>query len=140
MKTAQQLVAEAKQVIREVEITQLANVVAQTHTNQVANNEALIIDIREPAEYSDHHIAQAINLPRGVLEFQLVSHPAVSSNASSPEQALAQLQQRPTYLICRSGGRSALAAESLQKMGLQNVYSVAGGMQAWVDAGHSVNR
>jgi len=52
--------------------------------------------------------------------------------------ALAQLAQSPLYLICRSGARSALAAESLQRMGFTQVYSVAGGMQAWLDAGLAV--
>lgn len=131
MKTAQQLVAEAKQQIREVDVNEL---------EQVMGSDALVIDIREPAEYSDHHIAEAVNLPRGVLEFQLASHPAVAASGCAPEVALEQLKQRPTYLICRSGGRSALAAESLQKMGLEQVFSVAGGMQAWVDAGKAVNR
>lgn len=125
MKTAQQLVAEAKTRIQEVDIDQL---------EQALDSDALIIDTREPAEFSDHRIAQAINLPRGVLEFQLLNHPAVTAGDATPEATLEQLQQRPTYLICRSGGRSALAADSLQAMGLEKVYSVAGGMQAWANA------
>lgn len=125
MKTAQQLVAEVKQRIQEVSVDDLA---------EVLETDALIIDTREPAEYADHHIAQAVNLPRGVLEFQLASHPQVVASGCAPEVALEQLRQRPTYLICRSGGRSALAADALQQMGLERVYSVAGGMQAWVDA------
>lgn len=125
MKTAQQLVAEVKGKISEVQIDELA----------AASEDALIIDIREPAEYAEGHIANAINLPRGVLEFQLAGHPAVASSGTEPEQALQQLRSRPVYLICRSGGRSALAADSVQQMGLEKVYSVAGGMQAWQDAG-----
>ncbi|MGX5913703.1 rhodanese-like domain-containing protein [Aliidiomarina sp. Khilg15.8] len=124
MKTAQQLVAEAKGKITEASIEELA----------AAGEDALVIDIREPTEYADGHIARAINLPRGVLEFQLAGHPAVAPSGTDAEQALQQLQSRPVYLICRSGGRSALAAESLQAMGLAKVFSVAGGMQAWQDA------
>ena len=131
MKTAQQLVADAKQHIREVDVEGL---------DRVVGSDALVIDIREPAEYSDHHIAEAVNLPRGVLEFQLATHPAISASGCAPEVALEQLKQRPTYLICRSGGRSALAAESLQKMGLEQVYSVAGGMQAWVEVGKPITK
>lgn len=129
MKTAQQLVAEAKGRIEEVSIDDL---------EQALSSDALIIDTREPAEFADHRIAQAINLPRGVLEFQLASHPSVAASGCAPEVALEQLKSRPTYLICRSGGRSALAADSLQSMGLEKVYSVAGGMQAWVDANKPV--
>ncbi|RUO26083.1 sulfurtransferase [Aliidiomarina minuta] len=122
MKTVQQLVAEVKQRIQEVSTDDLA---------QLDNNDALIIDVREPAEYAEGHIAEAINLPRGVLEFQLSSHPAVAASGCAPEVALQQLQDRPLYLICRSGGRSALAAAALQDMGLNKVFSVSGGMQAW---------
>lgn len=131
MKTAQQLVADAKERIKEVSVDDL---------EQALNSDALIIDTREPAEYADNHIAQAINLPRGVLEFQLANHPSVAASGCAPEVALEQLKSRPTYLICRSGGRSALAAASLQSMGLENVYSVAGGMQAWVDANKPVQK
>lgn len=130
MKTAQQLVAEAKSKITEVQINDLA----------AAGEDALIIDIREPAEYAEGHIANSINVPRGMLEFQLAGHPAIVPHGTDPAQALQQLRARPVYLICRSGGRSALAADSVQQMGLENVYSVAGGMQAWQDAGKPQDR
>lgn len=126
MQTAQDLVAQAKQRIAEVSVDQLA---------AVATGDALVIDIREPAEYASGHIAQAVNLPRGVLEFQLVAHPQIAGGCEDPQQVLQQLKTRPVYLICRSGGRSALAADSLQQMGLEQVFSVAGGMQAWQDSG-----
>src|SRR5690554_2173846 len=130
MKTSQQLVAEAKKHINEVSIADLAEI--------TANAEAVVIDVREPAEYGAGHIAQAVNLPRGVLEFQLPSLPQVAAAGCAPEVALEQLRQKPVYLICRSGGRSALAALSLQQMGFTQVYSVAGGMNAWNEAGNEV--
>lgn len=130
MKTSQQLVAEAKQLINEVNIEDLAQVTGKA--------ESVVIDVREPAEYSAGHISQAVNLPRGVLEFQLSSLPQVAGASCAPEVALEQLRQKPVYLICRSGGRSALAALSLQQMGFEKVYSVAGGMNAWNEAGNPV--
>lgn len=133
MKTAQQLVAEAKAVIQEVSIADLAD-----HLQQ--STEPLLIDVRETAEFSQSHIPGAINYPRGILEMQLANHPAVAASGCAPEVALAQLAAKPLYLICRSGARSALAAESLQRMGFTQVYSVAGGMQAWLDAGFSVKQ
>lgn len=133
MKTAQQLVAEAKAVIQEVSITDLADYLQHT-------TEPLLIDVRETAEFSQSHIAGAINYPRGILEMQLANHPAVAASGCAPDVALAQLAAKPLYLICRSGARSALAAESLQRMGFTQVYSVAGGMQAWLDAGFSVKQ
>lgn len=127
MKTAQQLVTEAKAVINEISITQLVEYMAQ-------HPEPRLIDVREPAEFAVNHIQGAINYPRGVLEMQLATHPAVAASGCEAEVALSQLAQAPLYLICRSGARSALAAESLQRMGFTQVYSVAGGMQAWLDA------
>lgn len=128
MKTAQQLVAEAKAAIKEVSINELNTVLS-------ADAEAVLIDVREPAEFAQQHIVGAVNYPRGVLEMNIHNHPKVAASGCEPEIALAQLAQNPLYVICRSGGRSALAAESLQRMGFSQVYSVAGGMQAWLDAG-----
>mgnify|MGYP006191196117 FL=1 len=128
MKTSQQLVAEAKAAIKEVSINDLHNALS-------ADAETVLIDVREPAEFAQHHIVGAVNYPRGVLEMNIHNHPKVAASGCAPDMALAQLAQSPLYLICRSGARSALAAESLQRMGFTQVYSVAGGMQAWLDAG-----
>lgn len=128
MKTSQQLVAEAKAAIQEVSIQDLALALKQ-------DSETVLVDVREPAEFAQHHISGAVNYPRGVLEMNIHNHPKVAANGCEPAMALEQLSAQPMYLICRSGARSALAAESLQRMGFSSVYSVAGGMQAWLDAG-----
>ncbi|GAB59311.1 rhodanese-like domain-containing protein [Rheinheimera nanhaiensis] len=128
MKTAQQLVAEAKAAIQEVSVNALQQALTQ-------DSETVLIDVREPAEFSQQHIVGAVNYPRGVLEMNIHNHPKVAASGCEPAVALSQLAQQNVYLICRSGARSALAAESLQRMGFSKVYSVAGGMQAWLDAG-----
>jgi rhodanese-related sulfurtransferase len=127
MKTSQQLISEAIANIKEVSTADLAEYL-QKHS------EPRLIDVREPTEFAQGHIAGAINYPRGVLEMQLANHPAVAASGCAADLALTQLASQPLYLICRSGGRSALAAESLQRMGFTDVYSVAGGMQGWLDA------
>lgn len=118
IKTSAELVAEAKQIINEIDVETLQSKV---------NENLILIDVREPGEYAQSHIATSVNMPRGVLEMQINQHPAVE-NADEPLAAIAQSE---VYLICRSGARSALAAESLTKMGFKSVYSVAGGMLAW---------
>ena len=86
-----------------------------------------MIDVREPQEYAGGHIRGAVNIPRGVLEFEIMTNPAVDFvTAKEP-----QVRDASIYLYCRSGGRSALAAESLERLGFTNVMSVAGGIQAW---------
>ncbi len=131
MKTGPMLVAEAKTKIQELTVQQLA---ALLKTSQ-----ARIIDVREPAEFAAGYIPTAVNMPRGVLEMQLPQHPAVAEHKDAVV-ALTELARQPLYLICRSGARSALAAESLQRMGFRDLYSIAGGMQAWTENGFPVRQ
>jgi len=127
MKTSQQLIAAAKANIKEITVADLAAYLEQ-------HPQPRLIDVREAAEFAQGHIAGAVNYPRGVLEMQLANHPAVAASGCTTDVALTRLASAPLYLICRSGGRSALAAESLQRMGFTDVYSVAGGMQDWLAA------
>lgn len=103
------------------------NEVTTEQLQQALRDGARIIDVREPAEYTQGHIREAVNMPRGVLEMQLNQHPDVAGY----DDALQRIADKPLYLICKSGGRSALAAESLGRMGFDKVYSVNGGMSAW---------
>ncbi|WP_202842645.1 rhodanese-like domain-containing protein [Luteimonas saliphila] len=120
--TVEQLVARARSRIRELDLGELSASQAR---------DAVLIDVREPDEYAQGHLPGAVNLPRGVLEFQIHAHPAMGCTAS---EALA-LSDRPLVLYCRTGGRSALAAESLQQLGFSDVHSLAGGFEAWRNAG-----
>lgn len=114
MKTAQDLVAEAKKEINEVALADAG------HAIQGA---ALLLDVREPAEYQQGHLAGAINIPRGLLEFKMGSAPEFEAR----DQAI--------VLYCKTSGRAALAAASLKQMGYVNVTSIAGGYDAWAAAG-----
>jgi len=117
MKTAQDLVAAAKQKIREITIDEAGNAIQHA---------GLVIDVREPDEYQQGHLSGAINIPRGMLEFRMGSMPALEAR----DQAI--------VLYCKTSGRSALAAAALQEMGYVDVVSVTGGFDAWVDAGKPV--
>ncbi len=86
------------------------------------NSGVVLIDVREPSEFATGHLPGAINIPRGVLEFQIESHPGL---AALP---------RPIVLYCRSGGRSALAALSLSMLGFDEVRSLSGGIMGWTEA------
>lgn len=92
----------------------------------IAAQAALLIDVREPDEYRAGHLAGAINIPRGLLEFRISSDPAL--------QAL----DRRVVVYCKTGGRAALAAQTLQQMGFGNVVSLAGGFDAWAAEGRAV--
>lgn len=118
--SAQQLVAEAKARIREI---------APRDLEALRARGVPVIDVREPAEYAAGHIPGAVNIPRGVLEFEVDGHPAVNGER---DPALAHREQ-PVVLYCRTGGRSALAAEALLRLGFAQPVSLAGGFQAWSD-------
>lgn len=115
------LVARAKATIKECSV-------ADVHG--CLDRDTLVIDIREPAEFQRGHIPGAILLPRGLLEFEIhgqVQRLCVDASSDPAEQEI--------LLYCGTGGRSALAAESLAQLGYKNVKSMAGGIVAWTQAG-----
>ena len=109
----QKLVAEAKK-----HITEIPPADAQ---QQVERGDAVLIDVREDEDWRDDHAKGAKHLTRGTLELEI-------------EEQVPDLKT-PIICYCGGGSRSALAAESLQKMGYENVRSLAGGFRAWKEAG-----
>ncbi len=121
------LIEEAKQNITEVNVQKVADEISQ-------EQDIIIIDVRESAEYSQGHLPDAINFPRGVLEVKLHTHP----DFKDEESPLDEMNKKSIYLYCQSGGRSALATESLLRMGFNHVYSMAGGFDAWKKASQKI--
>lgn len=116
MKTAQQLIAEAK--------AQISEITPREVQDQLARGEnVVLIDIREQNEWSLGHAKPAQYIGRGVLESQV--------EAKVPRDAR-------VVLYCASGNRSALAALTLREMGYSNVASLAGGFREWVASGGEV--
>jgi rhodanese-related sulfurtransferase len=122
-KTAAQLVAEAKQ--------RVTNLTVDDVVAELAAGDPLVVDIREPAEQEQNGtIPGAISAPRGMLEFY--------ADPTSPYH-LAELDpSRRVILHCAAGGRSALAADTLQQMGYTDVAHLDGGFTAWKQAGRPV--
>lgn len=82
--------------------------------------------MREADEYAAGHLPGAVHISRGLLEFKLSGTPALAA------------RDQKVVLYCKTSGRAALAAQSMQAMGYLNVTSVAGGYDAWVAAGKPV--
>jgi rhodanese-related sulfurtransferase len=120
-KSLKDFVADAKSRIREIGAAEAAETVKK-------NPKTLILDVREPAEWTAGHIPGALHVPRGMLEAK------ADLEYANREPALAD---RSTAIIvhCASGARSALAADVLQQMGFTNVCSMAGGYTAWKEKG-----
>ncbi len=108
---------------------------AKTSITEIDGDRLLpVVDVREPAEYAAGHVPGAVNIPRGVLEFEIDGHPAVNG---VKDPALAH-RELPIVVYCRSGGRSALAAEALKRLGFVEPLSLAGGFNGWVEQQRAV--
>lgn len=100
---------------------------AEVEAHQYAGT-ARLVDVREPDELDDDGlIAGASHVPRGLLEFW--ADPTSPSHRPELDPAVT------TVLICGTGGRSALAATTLQRLGYRDVARLDGGLQAWTRAG-----
>jgi rhodanese-related sulfurtransferase len=86
-----------------------------------ARDKLVLVDVREDAEWARGHLPGATHLGKGVIERD------VERVFPDKDDAL--------VLYCGGGYRSALAGDSLLKMGYTNVISMDGGWRAWVEAG-----
>jgi rhodanese-related sulfurtransferase len=122
-KTAADLVAEARQRIQNLTVDQTAE--------ELEQGDALLIDLREPGEREEQGaIPGAVHAPRGMLEFWADPNSSYHRAEFDPN--------RRVILHCAGGGRSALAADTLQQMGYANVAHLDGGFNAWKAADRPV--
>jgi rhodanese-related sulfurtransferase len=101
--------------MREVTIDQLAAASDQ--------ETASIIDVREPAEYREGHVPAARNVPMSQFTNRLHEID----------------RDRPVYVVCASGNRSAVVADFLTSSGIEAI-NVAGGTTAWVRSGRPIEK
>ncbi len=122
-KGAMDLVAEAKQNVENLTVDQVAA--------ELEAGDAVLVDVREPEERRNTgYIPGAVSAPRGMLEFY--------ADSSLPYHREEFDPNRRIILHCASGGRSALAAHTLQQMGYTNVAHLDGGINKWKEAGRPV--
>jgi rhodanese-related sulfurtransferase len=125
MKSARELVAEANSRVETIEPAE--------SMAMLGNIEIVFIDLRDSAEIQrEGKIPGAVHVNRGMLEFTLdptlpYHNPVFSSG-------------KKILFYCASGGRSALAANTAQQMGLENVCHLGGGFKKWVEAGGPVEK
>lgn len=119
-RTATDMVTEAKGRIENLTVEQAAE--------EIEGGEALLVDIREPDEReTTGAIPGAVTAPRGMLEFWADPTSAYHREEFDPGRRI--------VLHCASGGRSALAAATLQELGYTNVAHMDGGIKAWKESG-----
>jgi rhodanese-related sulfurtransferase len=124
-KSASQIVAQARQSIPEITVVQAREELDQRQVG-------LLLDVREPAEWEKGHIPEAVLAPRGMLEWY--------ADPTTPYTKAELTTKKDARIIvaCASGGRSLLAAQTLQSMGYTNVMSMAGGFNEWSKQGFPV--
>jgi rhodanese-related sulfurtransferase len=88
-----------------------------------AEPDLLMVDVRTPAEFSEVHATRAQNEPLDKLQPKALFESGRLRD------------DRPVYLICRTGGRAAKAAEKLAAQGFHRGVVVEGGTEAWAAAG-----
>ncbi len=111
MTTPRELLAQVKSAIVEV----------SPEEAEAKLGTATFLDVREPDEYQQGTIPDAVHLPRGNLEFGV--------EGRVPDKA------RLVVVYCAGGSRSAFAAKTLADLGYQDVVSMAGGFNRWKDEG-----
>ena len=107
------LVDDANSRVREVSVDETRR--------KLETGKAKLIDVREESEWAAGHARGAEHMGKGVIERDI--------EARVPDK------NAELILYCGGGFRSALSADSLQKMGYRNVASMAGGWRAWQEAG-----
>ena len=115
LKSKQQLVAEAKQKIRQISVTDMKERMTQ-------KKEFLLLDVRTERERNAGYISGSVWIPRGVLEFKI--------------QEVCKDPDAQIIVYCRKGGRSILAVHALQQLGYKNVFNLEGGINAWGAQGY----
>ena len=115
MPTFREMLSSAKAAIREVEPAQAEQ--------EIAEGGAVVLDVREPDEYEQGALPDAVHIPRGTLE--------TSVEGRIPDKS------SHVVIYCAGGTRSAFAAQTLQELGYSDVASVIGGFNRWKDEGRA---
>ena len=82
-----------------------------------------VVDSREPHEHAEGHVPGSLNIP----------HMATLPRAKD------LAKDKPILFICKSGARSAVAAEFAAAVGLTDLFNVEGGHDAWAKAGYPMD-
>src|SRR3984893_8356994 len=113
MATSKNILDEARKSIKQIDIEEARRMIEKPGT--------VLVDVREPDEWRQGHIPQAVAISRGFLELRV--------EEKIPDH------KTPVILQCASGTRSLLAARTLRELGYENVYNMTGGLRGWKDSG-----
>ena len=95
-------------------------------TQMINRQDALVLDVREQAEYAQSHILNSRGLPLSQLDARAGD--------------IQKFKDKPVIVYCATGSRSSAAAAALRKRGFSNVVNLSGGFAAWQQAGLPVQK
>lgn len=111
--------------LAEASKNQIKEIDVATVKQKIDNQENFyLIDVREASEWTNGHLPKALHLSKGIIERD-IEKIIPDTNAE-------------IILYCGGGYRSALAADNLQKMGYNHIFSMAGGFRAWLAANYKI--
>ncbi len=87
----------------------------------INRKDAVVLDVRDDAEYASGHITNARHIPEKQLEGRI--------------KELEKFKSKPVIVSCASGRRSSAVADSLRKQGFADVVALRGGIGGWLQAG-----
>lgn len=119
-KTAKDYVTNAKSRVKTYQASEIVS--------RAKDPNVVFVDVRDEPELRETgKVAGAVHASRGLLEFHM--------DPTTPYHLPVLRSGREIVFYCKSGGRSALAAERAKEMGIHNVATLEGGLPAWRDAG-----
>lgn len=86
----------------------------------INRRDAVVVDVREAAEFADGHIANSRHIPAAQMAERV--------------KELEKLKRQPIVVVCRTGPRAASACATLKKSGFEEVFTLKGGVMAWQQA------
>ena len=95
-------------------------------TQMINRQDALVLDVREQAEYAQAHVLNARGMPLSQIETRLGD--------------IEKFKEKPVIVYCATNNRSSVAVAKLKKHGFTQVYSLNGGFAAWQQAGLPVQK
>ena len=95
-------------------------------TLKINREDAVVVDVRTSDEFERGHLPNATHIPLSELEGRAGE--------------IRKMGDHPVILCCATGARSSGATKTLQKAGIASVFNLAGGIQAWEQAGQPLSR
>ena len=95
-------------------------------TQLINRQDALVLDVREQAEYAQSHILNSRGLPLSQIEARIGD--------------IEKFKDKPVIVYCATGNRSSTAAAVMRKRGFSQVFNLSGGFAAWQQAGLPVQK